>query len=131
MSQQVLLLSELLIKEVLVDSDNIVFVFDKAYIEKSMDNAVNKTLWMQAGCIKIENPSFDGDLPTTPFSIEHADILDNIYILKDMVPLPLDSQGEVAFEVQIAGLSKKNVFKGTRIVLILDDLPKYIKHIEE
>ena len=48
-----------------------------------------------------------------------------------MVPLPLDSQGEVAFEVQIAGLSKKNVFKGTRIVLILDDLPKYIKHIEE
>ena len=88
-------------------------------------------MWRQSGSIKVENPSFEGDLPATPFLIEHADILDNIYILKDMVPLPLDSQGDVGFEVQIAGLSKKSVFKGTRIVLILDDLPKYIKHIEE
>jgi hypothetical protein len=130
MSQQLLLLTAMPIKEIFFDSENIVFVFDQAYIEKSMDNAVNKTLWRQSGSIKIENPSFDGDLPTTPFLIEHADILDNIYILKDMVPIPLDSQGEVAFEVHIAGLSKKSVFRGTRIVLILDDLPKYIKHIE-
>ncbi len=109
--------------------DQVILEFSKAILVKTMDGAVDKTQWRQAGNVTVENAEIEGELSATACVVETADLIDNSYIYRDMVQLPFRTKGSVGFEVKFKGSNATLVVMGEQIELTLYDIPKYIKHI--
>ena len=130
MSYRVLDLRGLTVDRIERRNGELALCFDAGRIEKTMDNAEQRTLWRQAGALALAAPRAEPELPAAPFAIAHADILDGLYTQRDMVRVPLDARGEVGLLLRIEGAAAPVRLAGARLRLELIEPARYVRHID-
>ena len=109
--------------------DDITLSFVGAHIKKTMDDAEDKTLWSQDGSIefrKIDNLEVYQFLNEKISSIT---ISYDFYTYKNMLELPFMKKGGLLIELQFGNIKEIINFKCREMEIILNDDPKYIRHI--
>ncbi len=129
MTTRILELPGMQIQAITSENNQVTLMFSAANVVKSMDDAVEKTLWRQAGKLIVSQAELAGEIPALPAIVEHADINDNTYTQRDMIQIPLESRGRVGCELQFRDHAGHVVIWGEEIRLVLDDAAKYIRHI--
>lgn len=119
------------ISEVLIDGDTIKVRFEPAYLVKTMTGSVERTRWWQNGYLVFESAALleDHPLPNLPAECAGGDVGENIYTYRDMVPVPLQSQGHAHCKLKIEGQEELIAVEASTINLEMEDVPKYIEHI--
>ena len=130
MSYRILDMEQLRIDRIEQQSDSIELHFTESRVEKVMDNAEQRTLWSQAGCLELSGVQALPELPETPFVIQHADVEDSLYTQRDMIRIPLDASGEVVVLLQAQERAEPLRLVGSRIRLCLEGEPRYLQHID-
>ena len=130
MSYRVLDLRGLTVDRVERRDGALALCFDAGRIEKTMDNAEQRTLWRQAGALVVAAPRADPELPAAPFVVAHADAVDGLYTQRDMVRVPLDAQGEVALLLRLEGAAEPVRLAGARLRLELIEPARYVRHLD-
>ena len=110
------------------DGDRVSLRFSPAYIIQTMTGSKERTRWRQEGELVVDGASVEGDLPTCPCVLSGGDIRDNMYTYRDMVPIPLESRGEIACELSLEG-GGRIAISGEAIRLDLEGNAKYIEHL--
>lgn len=112
-----------------VDGDVIRVVFEPAYLIKTMTGSVERTRWWQNGALVFDGAALDDDtpLPALPGECDGGDVGENVYTYRDMVPVPLESQGRAHCALRVGdGMIR---IEATGVRLDLDAVPKYIEHL--
>lgn len=130
MSYRILDPRNLRIDQVDLDARRAVLHFHEANIEKIMDNADQRTLWMQAGSIEMWDPRLSAELPDPPFLIAHSDLEDGLYTQRDMMRIPLDLSGEIVLSLWFEGQDEPLRMEGSRMCLHLEGDPSYVRHVD-
>jgi len=112
-------------------SDNILRIsFSRAYIIKTMTGSEERTKWWQAGELVLEGVELEGDVPPAgPLVCTGGDVVENVYTYRDMIPIPLDSQGHTRCDLGFAGSEQRLRASGRSVRLEMKGTPKYIEHI--
>ena len=106
--------------------------FSQANVIKTMDNAQQRTLWQQSGCLLIrqtEHIQMPGK--PAPYVLNGGDLHDNIYVYRDSIRLPLHSQGQVGIEFAITGDEKKLIVSGKEMKIIMQGTARYLQHLDK
>ena len=109
--------------------DDITLSFVGAPINKTMDDAEDKTLWSQDGSIefkKIDNLEVYQFLSEKISSIT---ISYDFYTYKNMLVLPFMKKGGLLIELEFGSIKEIINFKCREMEIILNGDPKYIRHI--
>jgi len=105
--------------------------FARAYIVKTMTGSDEKTLWWQAGELVLDQAELEVPLPEGPAVCAGGDVEENVYVYRDMIPIPLDSRGRCRCELKLRDSVERIVADGSAIRLEMRDVPKYIRHIRD
>lgn len=105
--------------------------FSRAYLIKTMSGSDERTRWWQAGSLVFEAAELSGDLPECPCLCEGGDVGENVYTYRDMIPVPLDSQGHAHCKLKLQGQDALIEAQAKGVKLIMDDRPHYIEHIRQ
>ena len=130
MSYRVLDLRGLAVDRVERRGGELALRFAAGRIEKTMDNAEQRTLWRQAGALVVTAPRAAPALPAAPFVVAGADVIDGLYTQRDMVRVPLDAGGEVALLLRVAGAAEPVRVAGARLRLELAEPARYVRHLD-
>ncbi len=103
--------------------------FSRAYIIKTMTGSEERTKWWQAGDLVLEGAELDGEFPRGPLMCSAGEVVENIYTYRDMIPIPLDSQGHTHCDLGFEGTEQRLRASGRSVRLEMRDVPKYIEHI--
>jgi len=119
------------ISAVTVDGDTVRIRFAPAYIIKTMTGSVERTRWWQNGELVFSDAELDADdgLPELPAECGGGDVGENVFTYRDMIPLPLQSQGHAHCTLKVAGSDASIRVQGRAVQLVMEDVPKYIEHI--
>lgn len=107
--------------------------FDPAMVVKSEDIPLvdASTLWTQAGGITIQEAETEGQIPELPVVLTGGSLEARGYKTVDMIQMPLeDVQGYVELVLEFPQGGTFSV-KGTVVSLAMDDVPKYVRHLED
>ncbi len=117
------------IAAVIQEGDEIRVEFAPAYLVKIMTGSVERTRWHQEGALVFDAANLDDEtpLPSLPADCEGGDVGENIYTYRDMVPVPLTSQGRAHCVLRVQGGEIR--IDGGGVRLEMRDVPKYIEHI--
>ena len=117
------------IAAVTVDGDRVRIVFAPAYLVKTMTGSVERTRWWQNGELVFDGAELDADeaLPELPADCSGGDVGENVYTYRDMVPLPLRSQGRAHCALKVGDRVIRVNASG--VTLEMDGVPKYIEHL--
>lgn len=118
------------IASVVVEGDEVRIRFEPAYLVKSMTGSVERTRWWQNGTLVFNAAELDmaaADLPALPATCAGGDVGENVYTYRDMIPVPLRSQGRAHCTLR-AGDGEIRVTAGG-VHLDMDDVPRYIEHL--
>ena len=116
------------VAQVARDGERVRLRFAPAYLIQSMTGSQERTRWRQEGELVFENASVEGELPACPGVLSGGDIRDNVYTYRDMVPIPLESRGDVGCALTFED-GGRIVIRGDSMRLQLEGDPKYIEHI--
>jgi len=105
--------------------------FSRAYIVKTMTGSTEKTLWWQAGDLVLEDAEPELPLPTAASVCAGGDIEENVYVYRDMIPIPLDTRGRCRCDLRLRDSDARIAADGTSIRLEMHDVPRYIEHIRD
>ncbi|MBU0499708.1 MAG: hypothetical protein KJ558_15580 [Gammaproteobacteria bacterium] len=103
--------------------------FDPAYIIKTMTGSAERTKWGQKGALIYENAQIEGAIPVLPATCTGGDVGENVYTYRDMIPIPLASQGRAHCELKIDCQESRIRVQGEAVRLLMEDTAKYIEHI--
>ena len=103
--------------------------FARAYIVKTMTGSVERTRWWQKGELVIGGAEVEGELPRGALVSEGGDLVENVYTYRDMIPLPLDSHGNIRCDFRFRGTEVRLVARGDSVRLEMEATPKYIEHV--
>jgi hypothetical protein len=103
--------------------------FPYVHIIKTMTGSAERTRWWQGGDLIIEAAEAMAPLPPAPVVCVGGDIEDNVYTYRDMIPVPLESRGQVGCDLRLANSSARLRVRGKALRLEMDGVPKYIEHI--
>ena len=134
MSGTILQLHDSTLASVTVDAEEGARVqFSPAMIVKSqgIPRVDASTLWTQSGELVIDEAELEGDLPECPTRVTGGRIEAGGLKYMDMVPVPLDAVGYAQLRLAFAEGGADLVITGTGARLEMEDVPKYVKHIEE
>lgn len=113
-----------------LEQDRLSIRFSKALLIKTMTGSVERTLWWQKGRLILggveEAPE---SLPDGPLTCDGGDVGENIYTYRDMIPLPLQSSGQVFCKLRFRGREEILAIHGRQIRLEMEAVPKYICHL--
>ena len=110
------------------DGEQVILRFSRAYIIKTMTGSVERTRWYQSGDLIFEQAEVEGDLPTCPCICAGGDVGENIYTYRDMIPLPLESQGRAHCDLRFENGGRLRV-QAAGVRLVMEDRPYYIEHL--
>jgi hypothetical protein len=119
------------IESVTWEDGRLVICFSRAYLIKTMSGSVERTRWWQAGALIFDEAEVEGDLPRCPCICDGGDVGENVYTYRDMIPLPLDSQGRAHCALKLQGHTDILQVQASGVRLTMDDRPHYIEHIRE
>lgn len=113
-----------------LEQDRLSIRFSKALLIKTMTGSVERTLWWQKGRLLLgEVEEAPEHLPQGPLTCDGGDVGENIYTYRDMIPLPLQSSGQVFCKLRFRGREEILVVHGRYIRLEMEAVPKYICHL--
>ncbi len=117
------------IETIAVDGDRLEIRFARAYLIKTMTGSVERTRWWQAGALMIEGATVSEQPPDGPLVCLGGDLEANIYVYRDMIPVPLVQRGRIRCDFGFAGTELRLRAEGTSARLEMRDVPKYIEHL--
>jgi hypothetical protein len=103
--------------------------FSRALLVKSMTGSKERTRWWQAGELIFEQAEVEGAIPETPLVCDGGDLGENIYTYRDMIPIPLESQGRAWCNLRFRDRDVRLRLEASGVVLKMEDSPHYIEHI--
>ena len=103
----------------------------RAYLVKTMTGSDEKTQWWQAGDLVLDEAEVHGALPDGPALCAGGDVEENVYVYRDMIPVPLDSRGRCRCDLALKDSAQRITADGTAVRLEMRDVPKYIRHIRD
>ena len=113
------------------DGDRITLHFSLVYLIRTIEDAWQKTRWKQALEVVIEGVDEPPDPPPVPSVVGGGEVILNIYTYRDLVPLPLDAQGDVGCKLIVEGQEVPYIVHGERITAHRLGDARYIEHILE
>lgn len=117
------------VESIEVQDGRVTVRFSRAYIMKTMTGSAERTRWWQAGDLIFGGAGVEGEPPASPCTCAGGDVGENVYTYRDMIPLPLDSQGHSHCRLRFEGTDKMLVVRGDSVRLVMQDRPHYIEHI--
>ena len=130
MSFRIIQLEEL---EVLLNEDgsNISMSFKDAFIKKTMDDAEEKTLWVQSGSIELRNAKEQNNFSLKNDKISFISISYDFYTYKNILILPFLKKGGVLVNLKLENINKIINIQCDEVEILLKGDPKYVKHIKK
>jgi len=130
MSFRIIQLEEL---EVLLNEDgsNISMSFKDAFIKKTMDDAEEKTLWVQSGSIELRNAKEQNNFSLKNDKISFISISYDFYTYKNILILPFLKKGGVLVDLKLENINKIINIQCDEVEILLKGDPKYVKHIKK
>ena len=116
------------IEKIEVIGDTVKIYFSKAYIIKTMTGSIEKTRWYQSGFLVFENAEIQSK-PETPLVCTGGDVSENVYTYRDMIPVPLQSQGRAGCNIAFEATEEHLIIDASAVRLQMLEVPKYIEHI--
>lgn len=105
--------------------------FSRAYLIKTMSGSVERTRWWQSGSLIFSEAEVEGDMPSCPCVCDGGDVGENVYTYRDMIPLPLESQGRAHCKLKFKGSDTLFELRASGVKLQMEDRPHYIEHIPQ
>jgi len=112
-----------------VSDQSIKILFDPAYLFKTMTGSVERTKWRQKGALVFEGAELLGELPEFPAVCSGGDVGENIYTYRDMIPVPLTSQGRAHCTLKVENSERVIKVEASSVSLEMEDNAQYIEHI--
>jgi len=117
------------IAEIRIDGDQVVVQFSRATLIKSMGGSKERTRWWQAGKLCFAGATVTEQPAAGPLVCSGGDVGENIYTYRDMIPIPLNSQGRAHCSLQFEGSDRRLQVEAESVELVMEDRPRYIEHI--
>lgn len=113
------------------DSSNISMSFKDAFIKKTMDDAEEKTLWVQSGSIELRNTKEQNNFSLKNDKISFISISYDFYTYKNILILPFLKKGGVLVDLKLENINKIINIQCDEVEILLEGDPKYVKHIKK
>lgn len=113
------------------EDNNIYFTFVGAYIKKTMDDAEEKTLWIQDGDIILRDLDKGDNLKAGNNKIISISISYDFYTYKNMLSLPFNKKGLIDISINFKSIKNIINIKCSEIEVVLKNNPKYVRHIKK
>jgi hypothetical protein len=111
-----------------IKGNQILISFSPARVIKTMTGSVERTQWTQQGELIFEQASLVAPQPTLPAICEGGDVGENVYTYRDMIPMPLVSQGRAHCKLKLQSGETLEV-EGSAVRLVMQEPAKYVAHI--
>ncbi|MES9969138.1 MAG: hypothetical protein ABW092_03835 [Candidatus Thiodiazotropha sp.] len=119
------------VESIVFDNGTLTIRFSRAIIIKTMSGSAERTRWWQAGALVFEGAELESELPKCPCICQGGDVGENVYTYRDMIPMPLESQGRARCDLKFDSSKKPLQAWAQGVSLVMDDRPHYIEHIRE
>ncbi|GAB0147860.1 MULTISPECIES: hypothetical protein [Marichromatium] len=103
--------------------------FSRAYQLKTMTGSRERTRWWQAGTLVFDGADETVLPPPGELCCSGGELEDNLYVYRDMIPVPFESRGRVGCSLEFEGLEAPLVVRGEAVRLELEAVPRYIEHL--
>jgi hypothetical protein len=113
------------------DGSNISMSFKDAFIKKTMDDAEEKTLWVQSGSIELRNAKEQNNFSLKNDKISFISISYDFYTYKNILILPFLKKGGVLVDLKLENINKIINIQCDEVEILLEGDPKYVKHIKK
>jgi hypothetical protein len=113
------------------DDSNISMSFKDAFIKKTMDDAEEKTLWVQSGSIELRNAKEKNNFSLKNDKISFISISYDFYTYKNILILPFLKKGGVLVDLKLENINKIINIQCDEVEILLKGDPKYVKHIKK
>ena len=113
------------------DDSNISMSFKDAFIKKTMDDAEEKTLWVQSGSIELRNAKEQNNFSLKNDKISFISISYDFYTYKNILILPFLKKGGVLVDLKLENINKIINIQCDEADILLKGNPKYVKHIKK
>lgn len=117
------------IEGIALEGDRLEIRFSRAYLIKTMTGSVERTRWWQAGSLIIEGAEVLERPAEGPLVCAGGDLEANIYVYRDMIPVPFEDRGAIRCDLGFEGTTLRLRATGTAARLAMRDVPKYIEHL--
>jgi hypothetical protein len=117
------------IESITLQEGQLILRFSRAYLIKTLSGSVERTRWWQAGELIFDDAEVDGELPECPCVCDGGDVGENVYTYRDMIPIPLASQGRAHCALRMRGQEQPLLARAGGVRLAMDDRPHYIEHL--
>ncbi|TVQ92028.1 MAG: hypothetical protein EA400_04210 [Chromatiaceae bacterium] len=106
--------------------------FSRASIIRTMTGSTERTRWWQAGDLVMEDAELEAPLPVAgPLVCAGGDIEENVYVYRDMIPIPLSSRGHCRCDLHLRDDAGRICASAATVRLELQATPKYIEHLRD
>ncbi len=104
--------------------------FEPAYLIKTMTGSEERTKWTQNIELIFSGAELE-DLgqSTFPATCAGGDVGENVYIYRDMIPVPLDSRGSAHCDLFLDDTEQRIRVQAEAVKLVQQSTAKYIEHI--
>ena len=113
------------------DDSNMSMSFKDAFIKKTMDDAEEKTLWVQSGSIELRNAKEQNNFSLKNDKISFISISYDFYTYKNILILPFLKKGGVLVNLKLENINKIINIQCDEAEILLKGDPKYVKHIKK
>ena len=113
------------------DGSNISMSFKDAFIKKTMDDAEEKTLWVQSWSIELRNAKEKNNFSLKNDKISFISISYDFYTYKNILILPFLKKGGVLVDLKLENINKIINIQCDEVEILLEGDPKYVKHIKK
>jgi hypothetical protein len=96
-----------------------------------MDDAEEKTLWVQSGSIELRNTKEQNNFSLKNDKISFISISYDFYTYKNIIILPFLKKGGVLVDLKLENINKIINIQCDEVEILLEGDPKYVKHIKK
>jgi hypothetical protein len=96
-----------------------------------MDDAEEKTLWVQSGSIELRNAKEQNNFSLKNDKISFISISYDFYTYKNILILPFLKKGGVLVDLKLENINKIINIQCDEVEILLEGDPKYVKHIKK
>ncbi|MEW8332161.1 MAG: hypothetical protein AB2602_08840 [Candidatus Thiodiazotropha sp.] len=105
--------------------------FSRAIVIKTMSGSEERTRWWQAGALVYEAADLESAIPGFPCVCEGGDVGENVYTYRNMIPIPLQSQGRARCDLKFDSSEERLQAWAEGVELVMEDRPHYIEHLRK
>ncbi|MES9992555.1 MAG: hypothetical protein ABW098_11410 [Candidatus Thiodiazotropha sp.] len=119
------------VESIIFENGLLTIRFSRAIIIKTMSGSEERTRWWQAGALIYKAAELETAIPDSPCVCEGGDVGENVYTYRDMIPIPLQSQGRARCDLKFDSSEERLKAWGEGVKLVMQDRPHYIEHLRK